>query len=300
MPGSTVTSTAVNLSRLPAPQVVDPLSYEDILSQMLSELADRLPGFTGFVESDPAIKVLEVAAYRELLLRQRVNDGAHSVMLAYAAGADLDNLAALFGVVRQEVVAANPALGLPAQLESDDDLRRRVLLAPDSYSVAGPTSAYVFHALSASGDVLDASATSPAPGEVVVSILSRLGDGTASAELLAAVASQVNADDVRPLTDQLTVQSAGIVSFHVEAELTLYPGPDAQLILAAASAALDAMLAEQRRIGRDVTRSAIIAALHTGGVQNIALFEPAADIVVSGTQAASVGSVTITIAGYDE
>ena len=46
-------------------------------------------------------------------------------------------------------------------------------------SVAGPTGAYEFHALSADGDVKDAAATSPAPGEVVVTVLSRTGDGAA-------------------------------------------------------------------------------------------------------------------------
>lgn len=300
MPGSTVTSTAVNLSRLPAPQVVEALSYEQILSELIAEFLARAPAHTALVESDPVMKALEIAAFRELLIRQRVNDGASAIMLAYAGGSDLDNLAALFGVVRQEVVPANPALGTPAQFEADDDLRRRVLLAPDSYSVAGPASAYVFHALSADGDVLDASATSPAPGEVIVSVLSRQGNGTASPELLAAVSSRVNAQDVRPLTDQVTVQSAEIVPFDIQAQLTLYPGPDAQLILAAANAALAALLAEQRRIGRDVTRSAIIAALHTGGVQNVNLIAPGADIVIAETQAASAGAISVTLAGTGE
>lgn len=300
MPGSTVSSTAVNLSRLPVPDVVEPLSYEAILADLLADLAVRLPDLPAPLESDPLAKVLEIVAWRELILRQRVNDGAHAVMLAYATGADLDHLAALFGVSRAETVPADLQAGTPAQFEADDDLRRRVLLAPDSYSVAGPASAYVFHALTADGEVLDASATSPAPGEVVVSVLARTGDGTASAELLAQVESVLSADDVRPLTDSVTVQSAGIVPFEIEAELTVYPGPDSDLILTTSIAALDALLAEQRRIGRDVTRSALIAALHTGGVQNVALIQPAADVVVSDTQAAAVATIAVTIAGTGE
>lgn len=108
-----------------------------------------------------------------------------------------------------------------AIMEADDDLRSRVLLASDSYLVAGPASAYVFHARSADGDVLDAAATSPEPGEVVVSVLSRLGDGTASPELLATGEAVVNAHTVRPLNDLVTIASAGIVDFAIEAPLTL-------------------------------------------------------------------------------
>ena len=82
-------------------------------------------------------------------------------------------------------------------MESDADFRRRIILAPEGYSVAGPEGAYIFHALSADPDVLDASATSPTPGEVVVTVLSRTGDGTAPPELLATVEAAGSADDVR-------------------------------------------------------------------------------------------------------
>lgn len=300
MPAATASSTAIDLSRLPPPDVIEALDYETILQAKKDRLAELLPDFDAFLESDPAIKLLEICAYDELLLRQRVNDGARAVLLAFARGGDLDNIAALFGVTRLVLVPANPATGAAAITEADDDLRSRVLLAPDSYSVAGPASAYVFHARSADGDVLDAAATSPEPGEVVVSVLSRLGDGTASPELLATVEAVVNADTVRPLTDLVTVASAAIVEFAIEAQLTLYAGPDADLILAAANTRLDQLLADSRRIGRDITRSALFAALHVGGVQNVTLIEPAADVVIGPTQAATLTMRSVTIAGSGE
>lgn len=296
MSGTIATSTAIDLSRLPPPDVIEPLDYEAVLADLIGEVTARLPDIT-LLESDPATKILQIVAFREVLLRQRVNDSGRAVLLAYAQGGDLDNIAALFGVQRRELVPANPETGSEAMMEIDDDLRRRVLLAPDSYSVAGPASAYVFHALSAHGDVLDASATSPAPGEVVVSVLSRIGDGTADPALLAAVEAVLGADEVRPLTDAVTVQSAEIVPFQVDAQLTLYPGPDAQLILDTAESRLAELLIANRRIGRDITRSALIAALHTGGVQNVALLEPAADVAVSDLQAGHASAVAVQVAG---
>ena len=297
---SSATSTAIDLSRLPAPDVIEALDFEAILATLKADFLARFPQFDADLESEPAIKLLEAFAYRELVLRQRVNDAAKACMLAFAGGADLDQLAAFYGVTRREVTPANPATGAPAVFETDDDLRRRVLLAPDSFSVAGPTAAYVFHALAASGDVADISATSPAPGEVLVSVLSREGDGTAPQALLDQVEASVGADDVRPLTDEVTVQSAQIVDFTVDAQLTLYPGPDAALILSTAQAQLADLLAQQRRIGRDITRSAIFAALHVGGVQNIDLVSPAADIVIDETQAAHASAISVIVTGTDE
>ena len=105
------TFTAVDLSRLPAPTIVETLDFDTIYGQMLAQLLILLPGFDATVESDPAVKLLQVAAYREVLLRARVNDAARAVMPAYAVGADLDNLAALMSVVRLTLTPANLQTG---------------------------------------------------------------------------------------------------------------------------------------------------------------------------------------------
>ena len=298
---SSATSTAVDLSRLPPPDMVETLDYEVLLAAIVAEFSARHPQFDAFLESDPAMKLLQIVAFREMILRQRINDAGRGLLLAYAVGGDLDNLAALFGVSRKII---EPAAGTrPEVLESDADLRRRVVLAPDSYSVAGPASAYVFHALSASGDVLDAAATSPAPGEVVVAILSREEgslDGRASSALIATVDAALSADDIRPLTDQVRVESAAILSVAIEARLTLYPGPDATLMLDRATSSLDALIEQNRRIGRDLSRSAILAALHVGGVQKVELLKPVEDVVVDATSATAVVGKSITVAGFGE
>lgn len=295
----TAAATSVDLSRLPPPDVVEVLDFETIFAAIRADFVARFPDFTANVESDPIVKLMQVFAYRELVLRARINDAARSVLVAYAGGADLDNLAALFGVTRQQIAPANPQTGAPAIFEDDTALRRRVLLAPDSYSVAGPASAYVFHALSADADVLDASAISPRPGEVTVTILSRSGAGGSPApEVLDAVEALLSSDGIRPLTDLVRVAGAASVAFDIEAQLVLYPGPDQQLILGTANAALDQLLQSSRRLGRDITRSAIIAALHVGGVQNVILNSPVSDVAVDLTQIANVGARAVSVAGF--
>lgn len=297
-----MTATLVDLNLLPAPTVVEQLDYEAILAAMLADLQERDPTFTALLESDPAYKILEVCAYRELILRQRVNDAAHAVMVAYAAGADLDQLGANVGVERLVVDEGNPDAvpPVPPTYESDEAFRLRIVSALEGFSVAGPKAAYEFHARSASGLVSDARATSPNPGEVVVGILSTEGDGTADAELLALVDAALNDEEVRPLTDQVTVQSATIVPYTIEATLYLYPGPESEPVVAAATAAATAYAQAQRRMGRDIRLSALYAALHVEGVQRVELAAPVADVVIAELAASHCTSIVVTYAGRDE
>src|SRR3954468_15678071 len=132
MSGS-ATSTAVDLSRLPPPNVVEQLSYELTLAGLVAAMQAAMPDFNATLESEPVIKLLEVVAYRELLIRQEFNDRARSVMIAFAAGADLDQLAVLVGVSRLEITPADPIAGTSAVMEDDDSLRVRVVLAPESF-----------------------------------------------------------------------------------------------------------------------------------------------------------------------
>lgn len=291
------TSTTVDLSRLPAPIVVEQLTFEQIVAKMIAKVVELLPTFDATIDSDPAVKVLHAAAYRELLLRQAFQDSALQLFVAYATGARLDHLAVLVGVTRQILTPANAATGAAAIYEDDDRLRQRITLAPEGFSVAGPELAYVKHAKDASADVLDASAISPAPGEVLVSVLYRGGDGTASAELVAKVAAIVTAPGIRPLGDHVTVASATVVPYAINARLITFTGPDPDLIVAAARTALNTFLAENRKLGRAITRTGLTTALSPTGVHRVDLDLPA-DIFCSMTQVANCTSINVTHGGY--
>lgn len=233
-----------------------------------------------------------------MMLRQRINDGAAACMLSHAVSSDLDNLA---GNLNTERLIITPETATTdAVTESDTALRLRAQAAFEGLSVAGPTGAYEYFAKSASGKVADAKAISPSPAVVVVSVLSTEGDGTASAELLATVDKALSADDKRPVADRLTVQAAEIVNYQINALLYFYPGPESEPIHTAAQDALQSWLNQQGKIGRDVARSAIMAALHVQGVQRVELLEPASDIVIADTQAARCESFTIETGGTDE
>lgn len=327
------TSTTIDLSQLPVPPVVEALDYETVLADLVT-LAMDLVSFNPAREGDPIYKLLKALAYRELLQIQRVNEAAKAVMVAYATKGDLDQLGALFGVARLTITPADPATGTPAVKEEDDDYRRRIVLAPQGYSVAGPEGAYIYHALSASSDVLDASASAPQPddikaaviallqahgvdasvisamqamldaatwpGTVEVSVLSRTGDGSAPQATLDAVSAVLTSDTVRPLTDYVTVKSADIVPFAVDATLTFFSGPDRAVVLATAQDQLNAYLAASLLLGRDITRALIIKALTPEGVQNVILRSPPEDVAISDSQAGHCTGTTLVDGGVVE
>ena len=299
----------IDLSQLPAPDVVEALEYETLPAERKATLISLYPpeqqesmARTLALESEPIVKLLQENAYREVILRQRVNEAAKANMVAYAIGADLDQLGANNGVTRLTLTPADATTIPPtlAVMESDDDFRLRVAAAFEGLSVAGPTGAYEYHAKSADGRVADASAISPSPACVTVTVLSREGNGEAPADLLARVAAALNDEDVRPVADRVTVQSAQIVDYAIEAVLYLYPGPEAEPIRAAAEKKLAAFVSAQARLGRDIRKSALYAALHVEGVQRVELVQPATDVVLDKTQAAYCSGYSITVGGSDE
>ncbi|MBN3207538.1 baseplate assembly protein [Pectobacterium brasiliense] len=302
-------SGLIDLSLLPAPDVVEALDYETLYAERKAMFIALFPvekrdaiTRTLALESDPITKLLQLSVYHELLLRQRVNEAASANMLAYAAGSDLDQLAANVNVQRL-VITAEDTEAIPsveAIMESDADLRTRAQQAFEGLSVAGPTAAYEFHARSADGRVADASAVSPSPAAVTVTVLSREGNGSASDELLQTVGAALNAENVRPVADRVTVQSAEIVPYEITAALYVYPGPEAEPIRIAAETRLQAYITAQHRLGRDIRRSAIFAALHVEGVQRVNLESPVEDIVLDKSQASYCDSWVLSVGGSDE
>ena len=289
----------IDLSRIPPPDLLETLDYEAILAALTADYQARLPdGAEAPLESDPAFKVLEAAAYRETLVRARINRAALGVLLASATGGDLDQIAALYGVVRQVLTAADPTTVPPtaAVLESDDRLRRRTQLAPDGFSVAGPRDAYVFHALSASPDVLDAAFLSPSAAVANVYIISRETgqDGVPTQALLDAVEAALSADTVRPAGDQLIVAAATFVDYQITLTLTIESGPDPQIVRTAAMTALQAFADENFRIGRDIHLSGVYAASTVPNVIAVELTSPAATVATSATETPRATMITVT------
>ncbi|WP_313410590.1 baseplate assembly protein [Stutzerimonas kunmingensis] len=306
----------IDLSQLPAPNVVEALDFEAILAERKARLLELWPteerealAARLALESDPITKLLQENAYREIVLRQRINDAARAVMLAYAREQDLDHLGANYGVPR--------LVGEP-----DNRYRHRVQQGFHRLAAAGPANAYRQHALGVSLGVVDVEVFSESPGQVTVAVLGResrpaneLSEESAAlgvalfgpaheagkahaiatndSALLRQVLLAVNADDVRPLTDHVIVRAPVVHSLSIDAVIEVLPGPDAELVRHRRLSALREHLASVRRIGHDITRAGIIAALFEPGVKNVHLAEPMVDVVCQPGEIAAVLAITV-------
>lgn len=319
----------IDFSSIPAPEIIEELDFEIILAAMIADLQSRDPSYSEILESDPGIKILEVAAARELILRQRINDALKATLLRYALGGDLDNLAAFYGLTRKTE-------------EPDAELRLRTIERIMGSSTAGGAAWYRFQALSADERVKDAAVSSPAPGEVSIAILSKEGEraddatgealdqlgvafgivrtsgetdasyrdrilaevqagggyGYASPELVAAVDARIQADDVRVLTDTVNVAGATIKPVTVAASVYLYPDTPVE-VFTTLQARLNAAFDAQSGLGWDVTRTWLISQLHPAGVQRVELVQPTTNVICAPGEAPALASVTLTLAGRD-
>lgn len=274
----------INLSALPVPDALRIPDAAEIFNRWLSRLRELDPEFDALVESDPAFKLGEAHALQLTLVFQRVNDAVRAVFLASAGGNDLDQIGAAFNQQRQVLRPADPDSIPPraAVMEEDNAFRERIQLSWAQMNTAGARNAYRYHAKSAGPDVLDADACGPEvhgrPGYVDVYILSREDNGLAGEALLEAVRSVLNEDEVRPLTDFVTVRSATINPYTVVAQLDIADGPDAGTVLANARSVLTAYTRLAHRINGTVPLSALYAALHQAGVSRVRLQQPTADL----------------------
>lgn len=298
------TQNLIDLSTLPAPSVIESLSFETILAGCKTDFVTLYPdaATTVDMESEPIVKLLQVMAYREVALRARYNDEARALLLAFATGTDLDHIGTTYYQEARLVVTPADEDAIPpvaAAMESDDAYRYRLALKPESYSVAGPRGAYEFHARSADGQIKSVSVSSPIQGTTQVHVLTHTGNGIPSAELIATVSTALNSESLRPLSEEVLVSAPTVIEYDLTVALTLFAGPSTELVTAAVQSALAQFASSHHMLETDIVLSAIDAAAHVTGVKKVVIVSPAADIECAPGEAAYCTGVTVTIAAIE-
>jgi phage-related baseplate assembly protein len=299
MPSYESPSLYIDFSRLPPPAVIEDIEYEALLRVYRDQVLAKNPKLDRALslEQSGANIILQAEAYGEMIMRARVNAAARAVMLPFATGTDLDNLASFYGLTRDTIpgdATANPPI--LEEPESDDRFRRRVQMAPESFATAGSEGAYIYHALTAHPKVRDATATKVDNfGGVRITIMNSGTNPNPTDEQIEAVYTKLNQRNIKPLTDVVSVAAVSVKETVLEAELILYPGPNASLVMADVQQSITALRARVSLLGRDLTRAAIYSALMREGVQSVNLITPATDIVASPAEAVWITSANITV-----
>ena len=203
----------INLNLLPPLTLVEQIPMDVIVSDIAEKAA-----LENASPSDPSYRSALAYAYREMYIRHDANEQAKGVMLAFAEGPQLDHI----GSTYYRTPLGEPVTRLPE--ESDPSYKARLQLSPEGYSVAGPTGAYRFFALSADSDIRYVEPISPSPAVMSIYLLTYSNDGVATDELCRKVENYLW--PYRPMGDRVTAYPAELLRYTVEAELLVEKGSD--------------------------------------------------------------------------
>lgn len=191
-----------------------------------------------------------------------------------------------------------------ADAESDPDFADRIRLAPNSFSVAGPEKAYVYHAKSVSPAIIDVKVDSPTPGEVDVYVL--LTDGTLPTEdTLEQIEEHLSDENIRPLTDYVVVKAPTASNYEIELHywINQEDSSKAAQIQADVEAAVEQYrLWQQTKIGRDITPGKLLQLVFAAGASRVddSKMKPAAWKKLEAMQVAQCTKVSVVYEGYKD
>lgn len=191
-----------------------------------------------------------------------------------------------------------------ADAESDPDFADRIRLAPNSFSVAGPEKAYVYHAKSVSPAIIDVKVDSPTPGEVDVYVL--LNDGTLPTEdTLEQIEEHLSDENIRPLTDYVVVKAPTASNYEIELHywISQEDSSKAAQIQADVEAAVEQYrLWQQTKIGRDITPGKLLQLVFAAGASRVddSKLKPAAWKKLEAMQVAQCTKVNVVYEGYKD
>jgi phage-related baseplate assembly protein len=185
--------------------------------------------------------------------------------------------------------------------EEDGPYIERIILAPESFSTAGPEGAYIYHARAAHQSIIDVAVrggeADPAVPDGEVWIYPLTNAGLPSPELLSLVQANVSGRKKRPLTDKVLTKLSPEVGYAIRGSLTLYQDADEGSALALAEKAAADYAADRRAgLGRDIVPEQIIKAVQGAGVYRLQLTEPLFRDVAS-HEWANCTAIELTVTG---
>ena len=313
--------------------VLESISSEQILDNRMARFKSLWYSYdppnaaqydVGPLEFDPIKITQENSTFFEMAVRDRVNQAARAVTLAFAVGADLDAIASRYpgGVPRLDTNND----GIPD--ERDDRYRRRVWLSPNVLSAHGTAESYVFWALTADPTLHDASATTiEGTGKVFVTLMAESGsvagmtwerkidpltgiflstraepnfNPTPTLQQIVDVRKYILDEARRGLTDEIITYAPKVTTVNYRIRIWLFPNVSVDLTIDAIERAFAALLEKQRWIGYDHSRMNIDAALAQVGVHHAIIDEPVKDVLVDERGVVKVGFIEIRLVGRME
>lgn len=191
-----------------------------------------------------------------------------------------------------------------ADVESDENLRERIQLAPEAFSNAGSKGAYRYWARTAHQSIVDVEVLGPPdtePGNVELYPLMAGGE-LPSQEILDLVYETCDAEDKRPDTDFVHVFSPVPITYDLQVTYWIdrSRATQAAAIQKATGEATQAWLLWQRsKLGRDINPDELIHRVKAAGAKRLDIVSPSFAVLAS-SQVAIPGNIEVTFGGLED
>ena len=188
-----------------------------------------------------------------------------------------------------------------AEHETDSAFYERMRESMESFSTAGPSGAYIYHAKTASPLVADVAALSPTPGVADIRVLLRDGE-LPTEEVLQEVQAQLSADKVRPLCDFVQVSAPDTVPLNIDA--TYYipkPSQNSAAVITAdvEKAVQDYIRWQTEKMGRDINPSVLVSYMMKTGIKRVEVRQPAYTVVPE-SEVAALNQCNVSSGGIED
>lgn len=191
-----------------------------------------------------------------------------------------------------------------SDVESDASLRERIRLAPEHFSVAGPSGAYEYWAKTAHQGIIDVAVIAPPSEPGAVYVYPLLDGGVIPGQdVLNLVAAACGSEKVRPLTDTVHVVAPSAVSYATN--LTYYVA-NADAVAAAeiqksvAAAVKSYELWQRSKLGRDVIPSELVRRVMAAGALRVSVTSPAHAVLTASQVAIPSADPVVTFGGLED
>ncbi|MCL2488630.1 MAG: baseplate J/gp47 family protein [Oscillospiraceae bacterium] len=193
-----------------------------------------------------------------------------------------------------------------ADRATDEEFYQLMRESQAAFSVAGPKDAYDFHAKRVSLEIADVLVNSLLPGQTNIFVLMRDGS-IAGSEIKNAVYAACNADEIRPLTDQVIVDDPETSGYDIDFTYFILRNSSVSSadIENAVEQAVDEYIQWQSgRIGRDINPDRLLQLLMGTGIKRAEIRSPVFTPLRDGDdntipQVAAFGTKTIVNGGYE-
>ena len=185
--------------------------------------------------------------------------------------------------------------------ESDTALYNRMRESEESRTTAGPRGSYAYHAKSVSSRISDVSAESPTPGIADIRIMLYNGE-LPDKELIDRVQEYLSADDIRPMTDKVTVAAPTTVQFDINVKYYIATDKAVstkEIKQAVELAVENYILWQTSKMGRDINPSYFNAMLMESGIKRAEITTPAFTEIAKGNVAV-LNNCNVTFGGVED